>query len=54
MVLKNTPLRHPLGKTICLFGQIVYKDTKFFNDRQGVAPLPLLHYAYEVRQYRLA
>lgn len=54
MVLRNTPLRPPLGKTICLFGLRVYRDTKSFNNRQGIAPLPFLPFAYEVRQYRLA
>lgn len=44
MVLKNTPLRPPLGKTICLFGQKVYIDTKFFNNRQGIAPLPFISF----------
>ena len=40
MVLRNTPLRPPLGKTICLFGLRVYRDTRFFNCWQGLAPLP--------------
>ena len=54
MVLRNTPLRPPLGKTISLFGLRVYRDTKLFNKWQGLAPLPLFPIAYEVRQYRLA
>ena len=40
MVLRDTPLRPPLGKTICLFGLRVYRDTRFFNCWQGLAPLP--------------
>lgn len=40
MVLRNTPLRPPLGNTICLFGLRVYRDTRFFNCWQGLAPLP--------------
>ena len=40
MVLRNTPLRPPLGETICLFGLRVYRDTRFFNCWQGLAPLP--------------
>lgn len=53
MVLKNTPLKHPLDHTIYLFGLRIYRDTRFFNNRQGLAPLPLFHIAYEMHKYRL-
>ena len=54
MVLKNTPLRPPLDNTIFLFGQRVYRDTRLYNNRQGLSPLPFFQFVYEVRQYRLA
>ena len=54
MVRSSIPLRPPLGKTIYLFGLRIYRDTRFFNRWQGLAPLPFLTIAYEVRQYRLA
>lgn len=54
MVLRNTPLRHPLDHAIYLFGLRIYRDTRFFNSWQVLAHLPLYPIAYEVRQYRLA
>lgn len=49
MVLRNTPLRPPLGKTICLFGLRDYRDTESFNSWQVLAHLPLYPIAYEMR-----
>ena len=49
MVRSSIPLRHPLGKTIYLFGLRICRDTRFFNRWQGLAPLPFLTIAYEVR-----
>lgn len=49
MVRGSIPLKPPLDETICLFGLRVYRDTKFFNRWQGLAPLPFFTIAYEVR-----
>ena len=53
MVRSYTPLRPPQGETICLYGQKVCIDTRYYNHRQGLAPA-VFPIAYEMRQYRLA
>lgn len=53
MVRSYTPLKPPLGGTICLCGRRVCTDTRYYNYRQGYAPA-VFSIAYEMRQYRLA